>query len=81
MAKTFDGRHPCSLCLKVQKDAQSHKDQKARSADHRVDYYYVDAHEFRIELAHLWTMRTPSAVSELAQSAIELPPPETAPLI
>src|ERR1700730_16190061 len=61
ISKTFDGKHPCSLCLSIAKNKQTEKKQSSQLAAAKI---YLIAHTQRWTLQpprYFWCLKIPIA--------------------
>jgi hypothetical protein len=75
ISKTFDGKHPCSLCLSIAKNKQTEKKQSSQLAAAKV---YLIAHTQRWTLRpphHSWCFRNPIARLLSCDTSPSVPPP------
>ncbi|HVE13658.1 MAG TPA: hypothetical protein VNI01_09710 [Elusimicrobiota bacterium] len=75
---TFDGRHPCGVCLKVRRGAGAPKGQAARLSQPREDLFFAPV-SFRLPPRRpLWTLATATARLPEFLPSFETPPPRPA---
>jgi hypothetical protein len=75
ISKTFDGKHPCSLCLSIAKNKQTEKKQSSQLAAGKI---YLIAHAQRWTLQpprYSWCLKTPIASLFSCDSSPPVPPP------
>ena len=75
ISKTFDGKHPCSLCLSIAKNKQTEKKQSSQLAAAKI---YLIAHTQRWILqppCYSWCLRAPIASLLSCNSSPPVPPP------
>jgi hypothetical protein len=78
IAKTFDGNHPCSLCLSIAKDKQTEKKQSSQLAAAKI---YLIANHQRCTLQpprYSWRLETTFALLSTGDSRPPVPPPRVA---
>jgi len=77
LVKTFDGRHPCSLCKHIAKNKQTEKKPEFRPEWRKLEFSYSPvAFVFRAP-SHFWEMQLPNLAADLLNSAPPAPPPRT----
>jgi hypothetical protein len=75
ISKTFDGKHPCSLCLSIAKNKQTEKKQSSQFAAAKI---YLISHTQRWTpqpLRFFWCLETPIASLFSRDSSPPVPPP------
>ena len=72
ISKTFDGKHPCSLCLSIAKNKQTEKKQSTQLAAAKI--YLVDH-------AQRWTLLPPCYSWDLGTSSFSLVSCDSSPLV
>jgi hypothetical protein len=75
ISKTFDGKHPCDLCLSIAKNKQTEKKQASRIDTAKI---YLVAHAQRWTLQpprYSWRLRTTIALMVGCDSSPAVPPP------
>jgi len=77
LSETFDGRHPCGVCLKVQNDASSKKKQEARAPERGPDFSTAAPVAHAASLAPIWTLAPFVETPLHASRSIDLPPPRS----
>lgn len=77
LQKTFDGQHPCPLCLKLKKAANSNGSLGMARGETTLDIV-LPAATFQI-LRHIrsWAIHSPSLFSIITPVFIDTPPPES----
>jgi hypothetical protein len=75
--KTFDGQHPCPLCLKLKKAANPSGSLGMARGEPTLDIV-LPAATFQI-LRHIrsWAIHSPSLISFVTPVSIDSPPPES----
>src|SRR4029077_15132794 len=75
ISKTFDGEHPCSLCLSIAKNKQTEKKQSTHLAAAKI--YLVDcAQRWRLQPpCYSWDLGTSSCSLFSCDSSPLVPPP------
>ena len=63
ISKTFDGKHPCSLCLSIAKNKQTEKKQSTQLAAAKI---------YLIDHAQPWTLQPPGFSWNLGISSFSL---------
>ena len=63
ISKTFDGKHPCSLCLSIAKNKQTEKKQSTQLAAAKI---------YLIDHAQRWTLQAPGYSWDLGTSSFSL---------
>jgi hypothetical protein len=79
LAQTFDGRHPCGVCLKVQKDAQSKGDAQARAPERQFEMTAVAAPALSVPRRDSSALAFASAREIVSPRSIDTPPPQRLP--
>jgi hypothetical protein len=80
LAKTFDGRHPCSLCKEIAHGKAADKKPEYRPEWKKFEFSYSAAVSFVFRApAHFWQMRPLETTAERLNSAPPFPPPRTLP--
>jgi hypothetical protein len=77
LVKTFDGRHPCALCLEIRSGQQEdqHKDhQNPRERSERMTELFCDAQRMVVPLAPTAVLEAPRPLSDSYSRLIEAPP-------
>lgn len=75
ITKTFDGKHPCSLCLSIAKNKQTEKNQSSQLAAAKI---YLVVHTQRWTLQpprYSWSLRTTIASLFGCDTSPPVPPP------
>ena len=75
ISKTFDGKHPCDLCLSIAKNKQTEKKQSSQFAAAKI---YLIAHAQRCTLQpprYFWCLKTPIASLSSCDGGPPVPPP------
>jgi hypothetical protein len=75
ISKTFDGKHPCGLCLSIAKDKQTEKKQSSQFAAAKI---YLISHIQRWTLQpprYFWCLKTPIASLLSCDNSPPVPPP------
>jgi hypothetical protein len=75
ISKTFDGKHPCDLCLSIAKNKQTEKKQSTQFAAAKI---YLIAHAQRCTLQpprYFWSLKTPIDSLFSCDSSPPVPPP------
>ena len=75
ISKTFDGKHPCGLCLSIAKHKQTEKKQSSQVAAAKI---YLIAHVQRCALQpprYFWCLETPIASLSGCECCPPIPPP------
>ena len=75
IAKTFDGEHPCSLCLSIAKNTQTEKKQSSQVAAAEL-YLVAPAQRWTLRPPHyFWYLETPIASLFSRDTGPPVPPP------
>jgi len=75
ITKTFDGKHPCDLCLSIAKNKQTEKKQSSQLAAAKI-YLVAPAQRWRLQPArYSWRLRTTIASLVGCDSGPPVPPP------
>jgi hypothetical protein len=75
ISKTFDGEHPCSLCLSIAKNKQTEKKQSSQFAAAEM-YLIVPAQRWTLRPPHyFWYLEIPSASLFSCDNGPPVPPP------
>jgi hypothetical protein len=53
VAKTFDGKHPCSICSLVKQGKETEQKQTAQVSKIKIDFFLVNAEPFLIQVPSL----------------------------
>jgi hypothetical protein len=75
ISKTFDGKHPCDLCLSIAKNKQTEKKQSSQIDANKI---YLVAHAQRWTLRpprYSWRLSTTIALMTGCDSSPAVPPP------
>ena len=75
ISKTFDGKHPCNLCLSIAENKQAEKKHSSQLAATKI---YLVAHAQRWTLqppCYSWFLRTPIALLIGCDTIPPVPPP------
>jgi len=72
ISKTFDGKHPCSLCLSIAKNRQTEKKQSTQLAAAKI---------YLIDHAQRWTLQPPGYSWDLGTSSFSLFNCDSSPLV
>jgi hypothetical protein len=75
ISKTFDGKHPCDLCLSIAKNKQTEKKQSSQFAAAKM---YLIAHAQRCRLQpprYFWCLKTPIGSLYSYDGSPPVPPP------
>ena len=75
ISKTFDGKHPCGLCLSIAKHKQTEKKQSSQFAAAKI---YLIAHAQRCTLQpprYFWCLKAPIASLSSYDGSPPFPPP------
>jgi hypothetical protein len=79
LAKTFDGRHPCSLCKEIAQNKETEKKPELRPELKKFEFSYSRvAFVFRGP-SHFWDTGCPDSTAERLNSAPPAPPPRILP--
>lgn len=72
--KTFDGRHPCSLCQQIADGKQSEKKAEYKSEVKKLEFPFVPfAFIFRAP-SFFWQVRLPDGAGDVLSNAPPVPP-------
>jgi hypothetical protein len=75
ITKTFDGKHPCDLCLSIAKNKQTEKKQSSQLAAAKI-YLVAPAQRWRLQPPrYSWRLRTTIASLVGCDSSPPVPPP------
>ena len=78
IAKTFDGKHPCSLCLSIAKDKQTEKKQTSRLEIAKI-YLIANLQSWTLHpLRGFWRLGTTTASLVGFDTSPPVPPPRVA---
>jgi hypothetical protein len=78
IAKTFDGNHPCSLCLSIAKNKQAEKKQSSQLTAAKI-YLVSHRHCCTLQPPHYsWRLGTKIALLSSCDSSPPVPPPRVA---
>ncbi len=75
LAGAVEGSHPCGVCIKVQRDAQSRKNAESRAPERTLDLTTTSNPSCLSRLAPIWTLSTQTVAQTRRTDAIDLPPP------
>ncbi|MFA6318752.1 MAG: hypothetical protein WC943_15190 [Elusimicrobiota bacterium] len=79
LATTFDGRHPCEMCHRIQEGAQSQQQEKSLAPELRLEPCLPSSTGQLQPLRPLWKAADPQPPAPSAWTAIETPPPRLKP--
>jgi len=75
ISKTFDGKHPCDLCLSIAKSKQTEKNQKSWLASAKI-YLINPVKRWMLQPPrYCWDLRTPSYSFFSCDRSPPVPPP------
>ena len=75
ITKTFDGKHPCDLCLSIAKNKQTEKKHSSQLAAAKI-YLVASAQRWRLQPPrYSWRLRTTIASLVGCDSSPPVPPP------
>jgi len=75
ITKTFDGKHPCDLCLSIAKNKQTEKKQSSQLAAAKI-YLAAPAQRWTLQPPrYSWRLRTKIASLSGCDSSPSVPPP------
>jgi hypothetical protein len=77
LVKTFDGRHPCSLCKEIAQHKQAEKKPESRPDWKKFEFSYSPVAFIFQAPSSFWEMRRPDSAADLLNSAPPAPPPRT----
>jgi hypothetical protein len=77
LQKTFDGRHPCAMCIKVKKAASSDQSLGAAQTNSSLDVILPFGLSRISKCEASWAVGSPSLFSMNYHSEIDPPPPES----
>jgi hypothetical protein len=77
ISKTFDGKHPCALCLKIARERHAEKKSDVQVEVKKLEFVRQSEPLFVISPAHfVWLREMPAAWSSLTQTP-PVPPPRS----
>ena len=74
--RTFDGKHPCSLCKQIAKGQQSEKKSEFRPEWKRFEFSHTPITFIFTAPSHYWEMSEPDASPNALSHAPPVPPPK-----
>jgi len=75
ISKTFDGKHPCSLCLSIAKNKQTEKKQSSQFAAAKI-YLISQTRRWTLQPSrYFWCLKIPIASLFSCDSSPPVPPP------
>jgi hypothetical protein len=75
ISKTFDGKHPCSLCLSIAKKQQTEKKQSSQIEAAKMYLVAPAQHLTLLPPRYAWRLRTTIASLVGCDSSPQVPPP------
>jgi len=79
LVKTFDGKHPCSLCKEIAKGKQSEKKSESAPVAKKFDFLYQGAAFVFVAPSYGWEMRWPHGAMRSLVRMPPVPPPRQLP--
>jgi hypothetical protein len=75
VGRTFDGRHPCSLCKQIAQGRQAEKKTEFRPEGKKLEFSFTPNVFIFTAPSHFWEMCVPDATPNLLTRAPPVPPP------
>jgi hypothetical protein len=79
VVKTFDGKHPCSLCKEIAKGKHSEKETDYKFECAKLKFSYAPVTFLFTQPSAFWEIVLPDDFAELLTHAPPVPPPRTLP--
>ena len=79
LVKTFDGKHPCSLCKEIAKGKQSEKKSESAPAGKKFEFFYSGAAFVFTAQYHCWETCWPNGSLDSLAHTPPAPPPRQLP--
>ena len=79
VVKTFDGKHPCSLCKQIAQGKRSEKKSEAPAAGKKFEFAYSVAAFVCAAPSDYWEVRCPEDSSASLAHSPPVPPPRQLP--
>ena len=79
LVKTFDGRHPCSLCKRIAQSNRAEKKPEYRSEWQKFEFSYSPVAFVFCAPSHYWNSPRPDFAAELLNFTPPSPPPRILP--
>lgn len=77
VTKTFDGRHPCSLCKQIAAGKQSEKKTEFPTVAKKIEFTHAPSRFVFAAPMNFWLQNEPSANSVSLTHAPPVPPPRS----
>jgi hypothetical protein len=77
VVRTFDGKHPCTLCKEIAKGRQAEKKTEFRPEGKRLEFFFTRTTFIFTAPSHFWEVRLPDALLNPSSLAPPVPPPRS----
>ncbi len=78
IAKTFDGEHPCKMCIQIDAGKKSEKKSEFPGTAKKIEFTHAPTRHVFAAPTDFWLQNEPSVKSDLLTHAPPVPPPRNA---